>query len=125
MIRIKKIAQVILPHVILITGVVLAFGAFFNVQVTTAQLPGGGFNITVVMFCTCGAGYLALIIGVPGTASGLYWFGPGTLYWTGSGFGPASWLGFYTPGAGVCSIYAGLTCITINGNLMNWYGGSN
>gem|GEM_PF-5567333 len=125
MLKVKKIANMILPHVILITGVVLAFGTLTNARITVAQVPGGGFNISVVMFCTCGAGYLALIIGVGSTMSGLFWFGPGTLYWTGTGFGPASWLGFYTPGAGVCSIYAGVTCTTINGSLMNWYGGSN
>jgi len=123
--RFIKICNAVLPHVIIITGVVLAFGTLLGAKISIAQMPGGGINVSVIMFCTCSSGYMALIVGVGGTTSGLYWFSPATLYWTGSGFGPAFWLGYYTPGAGVCMIYAGLFCIDIQGSLMNWYGGSN
>ncbi len=90
-----------------------------------AQLPGGGFNVAIVTYCTCGPGYLALIVGAGSTPTGLYYFGPQTQYWVGTGLPVASWLGFYTPNAGVCLMNAGIGCFSITGNLMNWYGGSN
>ncbi len=120
----KKIANIVLPHVILITAVFLAFGILLGAHVVIAQQPGGGFNVSIIMYCTCGVGYLTLVIGVGSTASGLYYFGPQTQYWVGTGFPSAAWLGFYTPNAGICSIYAGLTCFVITGNLMLYYGGS-
>ena len=119
-----NIAHTVMPHVILVTAVFLAFGILLGANLTFAQLPGGGFNITIVMYCTCGPGYLAFIVGVGSTTSGLYYFGPQTLIVTGTGFGPAAWLGYYTPGAGTCFMYVALACITVPANLMLYYGGS-
>ena len=124
MIRIRKIANAVLPHVILVTAVILVFGILLGVGVVVAQQPGGGLNVTLIMQCTCGPGYLALVIGYGSTSSGLYYFGPQTQYWVGSGYGPAFWLGYYTPSAGFCLMNASIACFTITGNLMLYYGGS-
>ena len=122
--RLRKISLAVLPHLIIIVGVLTAFGVFLDVEVSFAQLAGGGLNASIFYFCTCGSGYLTIVIGVPGTTSGLYLFSSATQYWVGTGFPSAYWLGFYTPGAGICPITIGYGCITLTGSLMNYYGGS-
>lgn len=91
---------------------------------TDAQLFGGSQNLSIVLRCTCGPGYLAFMRGVPGTPTGLYYFGPTTRYWTGSGR-PIAWnIIRYTPGVGICLMTATPACIPIYGHLVLQYGGS-
>ncbi len=79
-------------------------------------LYGGGFKAGIVMICTCGDGYLTFMTSLTGGGSGLYHFSWGFMPNAGSGMVPGTWLGGYMPMAGVCSIYAGITCINIMAN---------
>lgn len=123
---VKKVSVAILPHVILITAVVLSFGILMGAELVFAQLPGGGILAAVVLFCTCGPGYLTVVIGEPtSTPSGLFLFAPWTVRLIPtSGFPVAWWLGSYVPGAGVCLMNSGPSCFSINGHLFLTYGGS-
>lgn len=89
-----------------------------------AQLAGGGLNTTIVMICTCGGGTLNFLTPFGGGGGGLTYFPPGFVPITGSTMPGGFYLGLFTPAAGVCSIYAGLTCITVMGSLPTLYGQS-
>lgn len=82
-----------------------------------AQLGGGGYHTGIIMYCTCGGGHLIFAISMGAGYSGLIWMPPGFVPFPGTGFVASQWLGFVTPGAGICSIISGPTCITINGGM--------
>lgn len=89
-----------------------------------ALVPGGALNAAYITPCTCGPGYLTYMRGVKGTPSGIYYFGPLTRYWVGSGM-PLAWdLMFYTPNTGICMMYVGVKCKPFRYKGVNWYGGS-
>ena len=105
-----------------VSALILLLFIFLTPQVH-AFVQGGALNATFITRCTCGPGYLTYMKGVPGTRSGIYYFGPMTRYWVGSGR-PVAWdLMFYTPKAGICMMVIGPKCKPFKYNLVNWYGG--
>lgn len=97
----------------------------FIPHILYAQTYGGSQNTAIIISrCTCTDGYLALMIGVPGTPTGLYHFSAQTQYWVGSGQ-PTAWnLIDYTQNGGNCEIRVYNSCVEIPGHAVNWYGGS-
>lgn len=89
-----------------------------------AQLPGGGLNTSIVMFCTCGGGTLNFLTPFGGGGGGLTYFPPGFVPIAGSIMPGGLYLGLFVPGAGICSIYAGIACFPIIGSLPTLYGQS-
>ena len=79
-------------------------------------MNGGGFTSGIVMVCTCNGNLMTFQIDFSGGGSGLYIFSPGFRPNAGSGLVAGPWLGGYQIMGGSCTIYAGLTCITIMGN---------
>ncbi len=94
-------------------------------QKAEAQLSGGGLNASIVMVCTCGGGTLNLLTLFGGSGGGgLVYFPPGFVPITGSTVPGGFYLGLFTPAAGICAVYAGITCFTIMGSLPTLYGQS-
>ena len=77
---------------------------------------GGGFTAGIVMICTCNGNVLTFQTSYSGGGSGLYVFSPSFRPSAGSGRVAGFWLGGYQTMSGSCTIYAGITCITIMGN---------
>ena len=82
-----------------------------------AQMGGGGFNSGMIMYCTCGTGYLTFMVDYSGGGSGLYWFPPGFKPSAGTGMVSSMWIGKYIPGAGMCYIGIEPYCIYITANM--------
>jgi len=80
-----------------------------------AARPGGGFKSQPVMYCTCGGGHLSIYTSITG-GGGFFYFPPGFTPLSGTTVAPGQWIGFTSPG-GICSIYAGITCFTITGDV--------
>jgi len=69
-----------------------------------------GGMITAVTYCTCNFNIL-LTIGPPAGGVFVYQTGASMTYMYGQVYRPGPWtLGLYTPGAGICMMYAGVTC---------------
>ena len=116
---------------ILVILAVILFANMGIVEYAEAFLPSGGYHASILTYCTCGTmGYMSFIVGVPGTASGLFYFAPYTMRLNTTSMMPgANWLGFSTPGAGMCFMLIptpfGAVCLPIFfGSLMNAYGAS-
>jgi len=92
-------------------------GGLFPVAYAQMGQNGGGFTTGIVMICTCDANVLTFQTSYTGGGSGLYVFSPGFKPSAGSGRVAGFWLGGYQTMSGSCTIYAGLTCITIMGNV--------
>lgn len=91
---------------------------FIKPEKAYAQIPQGGFNSGIVMYCTCGDGYLTFMTDISGAGgSGLYWWSSGFVPLAGNPIIAGPQLGFYTPNAGYCSIYVGLSCAAISANI--------
>lgn len=88
-----------------------------SVPIANAQQYGGGITSGMVMICTCNGAVMTFQTDISGGGSGLYVYYPGFVPSAGSCRVAGLWLGSYTIGAGICAIYAGLTCVTITGNM--------
>ncbi len=77
---------------------------------------GGGFHTGMIMYCTCGGGFLTFQTDITG-GGGLLYFAPGFIPVAGTGYVASPWIGYYTQGGGICSIYAGLFCISISAGM--------
>ena len=89
------------------------------IPIAYAQMgqQGGGFTTGMIMICTCNGNVLTFQLDYSGSGSGLYVFSPGFIPTTGSGRIAGFWLGGYQMMGGSCTIYAGVTCVTIMGNI--------
>jgi peptidoglycan hydrolase-like protein with peptidoglycan-binding domain len=88
-----------------------------TVPVAHAQQYGGGVTSGMVMVCTCNGAVMTFQTDISGGGSGLYVYYPGFVPSAGSCRIAGLWLGGYIQSAGICAIYAGLTCVTITGNM--------
>lgn len=89
----------------------------FLVPTANAQLAGGGFDMGIIMFCTCNGGVLVWLQDYSGPGTGLHWFYPGFVPIAGTGLVPSMWLGFYQLGAGQCWIGVPPFCGPIPANI--------
>lgn len=85
-----------------------------------AQTPLGGINSGVVMYCTCGTGYLTFMTDFSTNGgTGLYWWSPGFVPTVGSPMISGPQLGFYTKNAGTCSVGVRPYCADITANTVS------
>ncbi len=98
-------------------GVRKAFNETTSVPTAHAQMYGGGVTSGMVMICTCNGAVMTFQTDISGGGTGLYVYYPGFVPSAGSCRVAGLWLGSYTIGAGICAIYAGITCVTIPGNM--------
>ena len=77
----------------------------------------GGYNSGIIMYCTCGGGFLTFMTDISGGGgTGLYHFAAGYIPTVGTGLVAAPQLGFYRQNGGSCSIYVGTACTSITSN---------
>ena len=86
---------------------------------TAEAQQGGGVYTGPIFYCTCGPGHLGLLTG---QGPGLTYFPPGFVPVTGTTQSAGFWLGIYSSGGGVCMVYAGVTCSSINAALPVYWG---
>ena len=90
----------------------------FSLKKAYAQLPEGGYNSGIIMYCTCGSGYLTFMTDIsPNGGTGLYWWPPGFIPSVGTAMIAGPQLGYYIKNAGTCVIESGPSCADITANL--------
>ena len=89
----------------------------FTPQKAYAQTAEGGYNSGVILYCTCGSGYLTYMTDFSNNGgTGDYYWAPGFVPTVGNPFISGYQLGFFTQNSGTCSIYAGTSCTSITAN---------
>lgn len=94
-----------------------SFADIFTPKKAYAQTPEGGYNSGIIMYCTCGSGYLTFMTDFSSNGgTGLYWWSPGFIPTVGNPMIAAPQLGFYTKNAGTCSIGVRPYCADVTAN---------
>lgn len=90
----------------------------FEPKKAYAQLPEGGYNSGIIMYCTCGSGYLTTMTDLSSNGgSGLYWWSPGFVPTVGTPFISGPQLGYFIQSGGTCVIGVAPYCTTTIANV--------
>ncbi|KKU49641.1 MAG: NlpC/P60 family protein [Parcubacteria group bacterium GW2011_GWA1_47_10] len=102
----------------LISSVFLSLSKIFTPPKAYAQRAEGGYNSGVIMYCTCGTGYMTTMTDLSSNGgSGLYYWSPGFVPTVGNPLISGSQLGFFIQNSGTCVITTGNSCISITANV--------